>query len=167
MKIINSTLRLLGIALLVSCENSGTMSEVQTNNEQTIQMADRIRIDELPTTLTKLKNGQTEFDFIGITSNGIDCIYFVYENGKFNLEFESMVEEQTPFIDRLKEFAQMNELESVMTTYGNQPHYQSMTPAPVIRIESNSTLEEVVALGRKIQAEIFQNNSTTVYDVVP
>lgn len=167
MKITNSTLRLLGIALLVSCGNSDTISAVNTNNEQTIQMADRIKIDELTTTLTKLKNGQTEFDFIGITSNGIDCLYFVYEKGKFNLEFESMVEEQTPFIDKLKEFAQMNEFESVMTTYGNQPHYPSVTPAPVIRIESNSTLEEMVALGTKIQAEIFQNNSTTVYDVVP
>ncbi len=30
-------------------------------------------------TLTKLKNGQTEYEFIGITSNGIDCIYFIYE----------------------------------------------------------------------------------------
>jgi hypothetical protein len=37
----------------------------------------------------KLQNGKTEYKFIGITGNGIDCIYFVY-SGKFNIEFEAM-----------------------------------------------------------------------------
>ena len=129
--------------------------------------ADQIKIEGLKSALTKLKNGQTEFKFIGITSNGIDCIYFVYENGKFNLEFEAMSEEQLPFIEKLDRFAKLNNLKSSMTTYNNSPNYQSEKPAPVLRIETNSTLDDISNLGQRIQAEIFKNDKETIYDVVP
>ena len=39
-------------------------------------MAKKIKIDALNDEIQKLQNGQTEYDFIGITSNGIDCVYF-------------------------------------------------------------------------------------------
>ena|ERR1035437_5388377 len=130
-------------------------------------MAERIKINGLQNALIKLQSGKTEFQFIGITSNEIDCIYFIYENGKFNLEFEAMIEEQIPYIDILKGFAASNNFKSVMTTYNNKPKYKSDKPAPVLRIEANSTLDEIAKLGAKIQSDIFKNSNETVYDVVP
>ena len=129
--------------------------------------AEQIKIDGLKGALTKLQSGKTEYQFIGITSNGVDCIYFVYENGKFNLEFEAMGEDQLPFIDKLKEFASKNNFKSSMTTYNNQPNFKSDKPAPVLRIETNATIDEITNLGTKIQSEVFHNNGKTVYDVVP
>jgi len=158
-------------SFLLSCGQTQDKSIGQNKDSRTnqplIQMADRIKINGLQNALIKLQSGKTEFQFIGITSNGIDCIYFVYEKGKFNLEFEAMIEEQIPFIDKLKEFATSNNFKSVMTTYDNKPKYKTDKPAPVLRIETNSTLDEIAQLGEKIQSDIFKNSDTTVYDVVP
>lgn len=137
------------------------------SNQQFIQMAERIKIDGLKNALIKLKNGQTEYEFIGITSNGIDCIYFIYENGKFNLEFEAMTETQIPYIDKLKDFADSNNFKNILTTYNNKPQYKSENPAPVIRIETNVNIDEMTDLGIKIQREIFKNNKETIYEIVP
>ncbi len=156
---------------IISCgkkqDNNKEQSSEINPNQQPIQIASRIKISELQSALTKLQNGQTEYKFIGITSNGIDCIYFVYENGKFNIEFEAMSEQQIPFIDKLIKFASTNNFKNLMTTYNNQPQYKSEKPAPVLRIESNSSLDEIAKLGKKMQSEIFKNNNETVYDVVP
>jgi hypothetical protein len=130
-------------------------------------MAEKMKIDRLQQALTKLKNEQTEFNFIGITSNGVDCIYFMHENGKFNLDFEAMGEDQIPYIDKLRDFANSNNFKSSMTTYNNEPHYKSDKPAPVIHIETNASLEEMTKLGERIQSEIFKNNKDTVYEIVP
>lgn len=156
---------------IISCgkkqDNNKEQSSEINPNQQPIQIASRIKISELQSALTKLQNGQTEYKFIGITSNGIDCIYFVYENGKFNIEFEAMSEQQIPFIDKLIKFASTNNFKNLMTTYNNQPQYKSEKPAPVLRIEANSSLDEIAKLGKKMQSEIFKNNNETVYDVVP
>jgi hypothetical protein len=172
MKTFNNLLLLFLLLLLIGCEhstkkenNQNKSDKIETN--QTYLMAEQIKIDELKIALIKLQKGQTEYDFIGITSNGIDCIYFIYEDEKFNLEFEAMTEEQIPYIDKLKNFADNNHFQSVKTTYNNKPLYKSSSPAPVLRIETNYSLEEIIAIGERIQTEIFNNNEETVYEVVP
>lgn len=155
----------------ISCgktqDNKKEQSSEINSNQQSSQMAERIKINELRSALLKLQNGKTEYKFIGITSNGIDCIYFIYENGKFNIEFEAMSEQQIPFIEKLREFANSNKFKNLMTTYNNQPQYKSERPAPVLRVETNSSLDEMTKIAENIQAEIFKNTENTIYDVVP
>jgi len=162
---------LMTIILFSSCGNTKekkiSQSRVSSTIQQIIPMAERIKIDGLRNALTKLKNGQTEYKLIGITSNGIDCIYFIYENGIFNIEFEAMAENQLPYIEKLKDFANSNKFENLMKTYNNKPKYNSDKHAPVLRIETNSSLDNTAELGEKIECEIFGNNKETVYDVVP
>jgi hypothetical protein len=146
----------VAVSVLLSC-----------GNPKTRLMAERIKISGLKSALTKLTNGQTEFNFIGITSNGIDCIYFVNERGNFNIEFEAMIEEQIPFIEKLKRYAISKNYKFVLTTYKNKPKYKSNEPAPVIRIETNSTLDEITVIGVDIEKDIFKNNIEIVYDIVP
>jgi len=147
--------------LIISC------NETQRNNQQIPLMATRIKIDELKSELKKLEIEQTEFDFIGITSNGTDCIYFTFENGQFNIEFEAINESQIPFIERLKEFANSNNLGTKITTYNNKAQYKSDKPAPVLRIEANTNIEKIAEIGQNIQHQIFINNKETIYEVVP
>jgi hypothetical protein len=163
---ITQALFLTTTLLFANCDNKQPAKE-QTQNQQTMLRAEQIKIDGLKEALTKLQYGLTEYQFIGITSNGVDCIYFMYENGQFNLEFEAMSKDQLPFIDKLTEFANSNKFKNIMTTYNNQPNYQSDKPAPVLRIEINATIDEVTNLGAKIQSEIFHNDGKTIYDVVP
>ncbi len=135
----------------------------QTEN---LVRAKQIRLTELNAELKLLEQHKTEFDFIGITSNGTDCIYFVKDSNKFQIEFEAMGKDQIPFIDKLKTFSVQNGYETQMTTYGNKPQYNS-PEAPVLRILTNSDLEETSAIARKIQRDIFNNGDDTKYDVVP
>src|SRR5690606_7220509 len=131
-----------------------------------IQRAKQIEIIQLDEELKLLEQNKTEFDFIGITSNGIDCIYFVKDNGKFQIEFEAITENQIPYIDKLKSFATLNGFETQMTTYENKPQYDTKE-APVLKIITNSNLEKTNEIGQKIQKEIFNNQAETKYDVVP
>jgi hypothetical protein len=133
----------------------------------TFRMANKIKINQLGEELTRLKNHETEFDFIGITSNGVDCLYFMPDREKFNLDFEAMISGQIPYIDKLKKWADSNHFKSAMTTYNNQPKYQSDQPAPVIHIETNASLETAANLGAQIEKEIFGNSDATIYEVVP
>ena len=130
-------------------------------------MAEKIKINELRNSLLKLQNGKTEFNFIGITSNGIDCIYFMPEKGKFNIDFEVMVEEQKPYLEKLKQFANSNNYKFILTTYNNKPKYLSSGPAPVIKIIVDANLDEINRIGIKIENEVFNNNFETIYEVVP
>ena len=151
---------LSGILSLFGC---GSKTNKTENLNQTTK---QIEISGLNRELILLAQNKTEFDFIGITSNGIDCIYFVKENNNFQIEFEAMSENQLPFIKKLQMFANQNGYETKMTTYGNKPLYNS-SEAPVLKIITNSNLEKTAEIGQKIQREIFNNQTTTKYDVVP
>jgi len=129
--------------------------------------AKQITIAQLDKELELLRAGKTEFDFIGITSDGDDCIYFVKNQNKFNIEFEAMAETQIPFIERLKEYADYKGFRHKMTTYGNKPLYNFEKQAPVLQIETNTDISETVKIGEEIESTIFGNNSETKYDVVP
>lgn len=134
---------------------------------ETTGQASAITIGKLSDELERLQEGKTEFDFFGITSNGIDCIYFVRDGENFQIEFEAMSENQVPYIEKLKEFASLNSLTTSMTTYGNKPHYFSDVDAPVIRLETNSDTEKTVEFARSIQNNLFGNGDATEYDIVP
>ena len=170
LKMMKATLIVILVITVNSCEQV-TRQTAPSNetipNHDSSYMAEKIKIDGLGKALTKLKDGQPEFPFLGITSNGVDCIYFVPENGHFDVEFEAMASNQVPYIAKLKSFADSNKFESFMTTYDNKPNYESDKSAPVIHIETKASLEETARLGERIQGEIFKNDKDTIYEVVP
>ena len=131
------------------------------------RIAKQITIDKLAEELTRLKDGKTEFDFFGITSNGTDCIYFIKDGDKFQIEFEAIIKPQVQYIARLKQFALDNSFAISETTYGNRPQYESNETAPVLRINTNSDLTKTAEIGKLIEQTIFYNSNTTLYDVVP
>lgn len=151
---------LSGILSLIGCGNKTDKSE------GFIQRAKQIEIAQLNGELKLLEQNKTEFDFIGITSDGIDCIYFVKDSDKFQIEFEAMTKQQIPYMDKLKTFATQNGFEIQMTTYRNKPQYDAKE-APVLKIITNSNLEKTAEIGQKIQKDVFNNQTETKYDVVP
>jgi len=160
MKSIISMGILSGILALFGCGNRTDSSE------SFIHRAKQIAINQLIEELKLLEQNKTQFDFIGITSDGIDCIYFVKNNGKFQIEFEAMTNDQIPYIDKLKTFAIQAGFEIQMITYGSKPHYDAKE-APVLQILTNTNLEMTADIGQKIQKEIFNNSSETKYVIVP
>jgi hypothetical protein len=129
--------------------------------------ARQIKLHELQTVLHELTEKKLEFDFFGITSNGVDCVYFVPVDGKMDLEFEAMSQEQIPFIEILKKYAAGKGFTVLDTTYGNQPHYESTSSAPVLRIETKATTEDIAAIGANLMKDVFKCGDSTVFEIVP
>ena len=149
---------------MFGCKNNSNSSSTK---QTAIITAKQITIAQLDNELELLKAGKTEFDFIGITSYGDDCIYFVKSSDRFIIEFEAMTETQIQYIEKLKEFANSKGFRHTMTTYGNKPLYNSVKQAPVLQIETNTNIVETAKIGEEIQRSIFGNNNETKYDVVP
>jgi hypothetical protein len=143
------------------------VSKSSGNKKPLIQVARQIKLDQLETVMEQLISKNLEYDFFGITSNGIDCIYFVDNSGKLNIEFEVMVNEQKPFVDKIKEFAETSGYKVIKTTYGNKPRYDDLKEAPVYKIEINADTKTATEIGTRIMTEIFKCDMTTKFDVVP
>jgi len=156
---------LSGILTFLGCGPQESSNKAASDSSGLV--ATQIKIDGLTNELQKLREGKTEYDFIGITSTGVDCIYFVKEEQNFQIEFEALVEQQLPYVEKLKTFATSNGYKVSMTTYGNKPKYTTASEAPVVRIETNSDLENTARIGTIIQRFIFGNGEATVYNVVP
>jgi hypothetical protein len=132
-----------------------------------IQVARQIKLDQLESVMDQLKAKKLEYDFFGITSNGVDCIYFVDNKGQINIEFEVMTDEQKPYVDQIKKFASDNGYRITETTYGNKPKYEDLSQAPVYRLETNFDTKTASEIGKKIMTSIFNCNETTMFYVVP
>ena len=105
--------------------------------------------------LQKLENGKMPYNFFGLTSNGIDCLYFAYENGKFILEYEVMVEPQKKVASNFISWAKKSGFDVIATTYGNQPEYQSSSPAPVYRIILDKAVDSAYTEGLSFFSDVF------------
>jgi hypothetical protein len=132
-----------------------------------IQVARQIKLDQLESVMEQLIDKKLEYDFFGITSNGIDCIYFMDEKGKINIDFEVMSNDQKPYVDKLKKFAFDNGYHIMDTTYGNRPKYDDIQKAPVYRFVLETDIKTATVIGKKIETLIFNNDETTMFDVVP
>lgn len=126
-----------------------------------------LQLDQLESYIAQLIDGELEFDFFGITSSEIDCIYFVNNQGKINIEYEVMYNEQKPYVEKLTHFASKNGFSTSTTTYGNQPHYSETKEAPVYSIELQATKEKAAEVGTTIMKTIFNSDESTEFIIVP
>jgi len=136
-------------------------------NQPLFQVARQIQLGELESVMTQLSYGKLEYEFFGIHSNGVDCIYFSENNGKINIEFEVMSNEQKPYVEKLTSFADENGYKITKMTYGNQPLYSDLKEAPVYKIELNTNKKIATEVGIEIMKTVFHNNETTIFEVVP
>lgn len=157
--IIIGFLVVMGIIYFISKNKSG--------NNQNLKVAKQIQLNELESVMNQLLNGQLEFEFFGITSDGIDCIYFANSNGMINIEFEVMTNDQKPYVEKITSFANKNNYNLVKMTYGNKPHYSDLKEAPVYKLELNADKYKATEIGKEIMNKIFNKNGTTKFDVVP
>jgi len=132
-----------------------------------LEMQEHIKIDGLQDELTGVIHKKDVYDFIGINTNGLDCLYFPYKDGKFNIEYEILSAEQKEYAEQLKAFAKSKGFHITMTSYQRKGYYKKDDNKNVIRIEANANAKKIAALAKEIQAKIFLHDDSTVYDVVP
>lgn len=162
MGIFTSLLNLLG------CRRGNKPSSQNTDWTSFTPIAAQITMDDLPEVLRNVQAGQTEFDFMGICTKEVDCIYFMQENEKFYIDYEANCKAQLPYLDILKQFAKEHNYPIVETTYGVAPiDYDHMKAAPVLSLKVNTDIDSIVEVGKLIEQTIFHNNDETIYDTVP
>ena len=139
----------------------------KNGNNKIKQVVKQIQLAELESVITQLLDGKLEYEFFGITSDGIDCIYFADDNGKINIEFEVMTNDQKPYVKKLTSFADKNNFSLIKTTYGNKSHYSELKDAPIYKLELNADKHKATEIGKEIMTKIFNKNGTTKFDVIP
>jgi hypothetical protein len=132
-----------------------------------VQTAKQIQFLELKDVMEQLLKGELEYDFFGITSDGVDCIYFSNSKEGINIEFEVMSLEQKEFVEKLKGFANENGFSVTQMTYGNKPNYKRLKIAPVYKIELRGDSQKATEVGIEIMKKVFKRNKLTQFDVVP
>lgn len=116
-------------------------------------------IDKLLDVLRNVQVGNIDYDFIGICFNGVDCIYFVLENGKFYIDFEVMGKEQFFYIDILKQFVKEYNYFIVEIIYNNiLVDYEYLKYVFVFSLKVNVDIDSIVKVGKQIEQIIFRNN---------
>ncbi|MEM7512629.1 MAG: hypothetical protein AAF388_16965 [Bacteroidota bacterium] len=130
-------------------------------------IARQTTIKELPYLIRELEEGKMEYGFFGITSNGIDCLYFTGQKDEMNIEFEVIQESQKSYVPTLTDFSKKHGITILKTSYGNKPFYEGLEEAPVYVLALEGSREKVSQIGTEIMLEIFGNDDNTIYDVVP
>lgn len=124
-------------------------------------------MDKLPGVLKNVQVVPTEYDFTGICAHGVDCIYFMQDNGKFYIDFEAVSNDQFPYLDTLKQFAKEHNHPIIETTYNNMPFdYNQVKYVPVLSLKVNADIDSIVQVGKLIEQTFFKNNDQTIYDRV-
>lgn len=136
-------------------------------SEPRIQVAPQITLERLGRVMNQLVEGNMEHDFFGITSDGSDCIYFMLEAGKINIDFEVMLKEQQPYVDKLLGYAEAKGIPTSKLSYGNRPNYPELAEAPVFRLTLNATSDQATKIGSDIMKSVFGKNGQEKFDVVP
>lgn len=126
----------------------------------------RITIENLGPELDLLSQN-TMADRIGITSNDTDCLYFLKNGSFFDVEFEALTREQAPYIAKLQQYCERNNIRVIMHSYGNKRQYRSDKTAPVIKLVTHSDRSTTIALAKDILTTIFKNDVHTEYSIVP
>lgn len=120
--------------------------------------AKQIQLDELAEELNLVLEGKTDFNFIGITANGYDSLFFVRNDQNFNLEFRALKKIQLPYLEPLENFASKHNIDF---------ETEKLDRIPYLSIKTNTGITETVDLAKRIQEEIFGNTDSTIYKVIP
>ena len=120
--------------------------------------AKQIQLDDLAQELKLVLEGKTDFNFIGITANGYDSLFFVRNDQNFNVEFRALKKIQLPYLKPLEEFASKHNIKF---------ETEKLDRIPYLRIKTNTDITETVDLAKRIQKEIFGNTDSTIYKVIP
>ena len=155
---------------LAGCDNGGKRvpGTIELSVAQQVQYAEQITIDKLPTVLQRLKDGQMEYDFFGICSSPVACIYFMQENGKFYIDYEAIGADQLPYLDKIRQYAKEQGYRVADTTYGNTPiDFSEPAQAPVLSLRIDTDIDRIAKVGARLMQTIFNNNDSTLYDIVP
>lgn len=123
-------------------------------------------LDEVVHLLEKLSYHEFGEDYVGMYSNKFDNLYFTLDDGKINLEYEIIWQEQAEYGMKITALMKALGYEVVEKTYGNSPEYDGLDEAPVLRFESKATYQEMAKIATDIMIEVFGHTLDSQFEVI-
>lgn len=120
--------------------------------------AKQIQLEELAEELNLVMHGKTDFNFIGITANEYDSLFFVRNDQNFNVEFRALKKVQLPYLELVEQFASKHNINF---------ETEKLDRIPYLSLKTNTSITETVDLAKRIQKEVFGNADSTIYKMIP
>ncbi|KEY19289.1 hypothetical protein [Kaistella antarctica] len=120
--------------------------------------AKQIQLEDLAQELNLVLEGKTDFNFIGITANAYDSLFFVRNDQNFNVEFRALKKIQRPYLEPLEKFASKHNINF---------ETEKLDKIPYLSLKTNTSITETVDLAKRIQKKVFGNTDSTKYKVIP
>lgn len=143
-------------SIINSVKNFGKNTSTEKRRDRFT--AKQIQLDDLAEELNLLLEGKTDFNFIGITANEYNSLFFVRNDQNFNIEFRALKKIQLPYLQQLEDFASKNNINF---------ETEKLDRIPYLSLKTNTSITETVDLAKLIQKEVFGNNDNTIYKVIP
>ena len=121
--------------------------------------AKRGTFEVIESQLQLLKVDRDPVAFFGFCTKDEDSLYFVYQNGRFNLDYELYTPEKLKLENSFRQVAKMQGYDVLNTSYDNQ-HV-------VLRIELSSLESEASEQAFKFAHELFGIERSTVLEFLP
>ena len=107
-----------------------------------------------------------ETDYIGLTSNAINCLYFNNHKNRINIEFEVVEKEQLDYVESLLAYAEDKNFEVIKTSYANKANYDKTLEAPVYQIICNLNLKNASLITKDIFIKVFNCDNSTQFEMI-
>ena len=105
-------------------------------------------------------------NFIGLTSNNIDCLYFVTRKNYVNVEFEVLQKAQIPLAKKLVAFAKKKGFKVGKISYKNKMNDDVQKDAPVYQIYCKLNAKEASVFAKEIYTTVFNDTENTPFTMV-
>lgn len=112
----------------------------------------------VPDRLAKLKAQADPREFLGFCTRDEDTLYFVFENGVFNLDYELNTESRKAHAADFRQAATDLGLRVIDTAYGN---------FPVLRIPIDSDEHHAAKIALDVARRMFGHDEATIFDFLP
>jgi len=105
-------------------------------------------------------------NFIGLTSNNIDCLYFVTRKDSINVEFEVLQKIQIPLAKKLVALAKEKGFKVGRISYKNKMKDDEQKDALVYQIYCKLNAKEASVFAKEIYTTVFNDTATTPFTMV-
>jgi hypothetical protein len=112
-----------------------------------------------------LMNSKLKSNYIGITSNKVNAIYFYGVNNKICFEYEVLDELQNNYAGQLVQFAKDKGFEIIKTSYGKIVKHKELE-APVYQIKSNLKKSSAIIIAKEVFIKIFNCDENTTFEII-
>jgi len=156
--ILTRLLALTVVLLLLYINNS--------KSKKIIKNLDNLTFDDFPLFFKNFIANKLQSNFIGLTSNNIDCLNFVIRNNYVNIEFEVLYKEQEVFAKKLIDFAKKKECKIVRLSYKNKMKDNLYKNAIVYQLKTKLNKEEVTPYVVEVYKTVFNCTKNTLFHLV-